>query len=55
VRLVDPFLINDVAMQRTLLDRREMYRVCVENDIPVPRFAVISRCGQRCMSPCALC
>ena len=42
-RLRDPFLINDVSMQHALLDRREMYKVCMAHNIPVPRFAVISR------------
>ena len=42
-RLRQPFLVNDVATQRYLLDRREMYRICMENGIPLPRFAVMSR------------
>ena len=44
-RLREPFLINDIVMQRALLDRREMYKVCIAHKIPVPRFAVISRCA----------
>jgi len=49
VRLREPYLINDVFMQRSLLDRREMYKICMAHGIPVPNFAVISRCV-----PCAL-
>ena len=45
VRLRNPFTLNDVAAQRALLDRRNVYRLLVENGISVPRHVVVSRDG----------
>eukprot|EP00123_Amoebidium_parasiticum_P001100 comp12106_c0_seq1/m.6841 comp12106_c0_seq1/g.6841 ORF comp12106_c0_seq1/g.6841 comp12106_c0_seq1/m.6841 type:complete len:972 (-) comp12106_c0_seq1:73-2988(-) len=47
VELRKPYLINDLETQRWLLDRKKMYEVLMENDIPVPRHAFLERDGDR--------
>ena len=43
VKLRKPMLVNDLESQRLLWDRRTVYKICVENDIPVPNHIVVSR------------
>ena len=43
VELRKPFLINDVVSQRWLRDRRKVFKICEQNDIPVPPHIVVSR------------
>ncbi|GFR40431.1 hypothetical protein Agub_g1005 [Astrephomene gubernaculifera] len=38
-----PFLVNDVFMQDALLDRRRVYRLLVEKNIPVPTHIIVDR------------
>ncbi|XP_071825202.1 inositol hexakisphosphate and diphosphoinositol-pentakisphosphate kinase 2-like isoform X2 [Apostichopus japonicus] len=38
-----PLIINDLENQFTLMDRRKVFRILKENDIPVPRHAVLDR------------
>eukprot|EP00996_Jenningsia_fusiforme_P006434 NODE_77_length_3467_cov_41.352838_g69_i0.p1 GENE.NODE_77_length_3467_cov_41.352838_g69_i0~~NODE_77_length_3467_cov_41.352838_g69_i0.p1 ORF type:complete len:1052 (+),score=181.10 NODE_77_length_3467_cov_41.352838_g69_i0:103-3258(+) len=45
VELRKPFLVNDIAMQRTLLDRRQVYEFLREAGIPVPKHIIVSRDG----------
>lgn len=40
-----PFLLNDLKMQRDLMDRRKVYEKCVEAGIDVPRHVFLSRDG----------
>ncbi|XP_028361235.1 inositol hexakisphosphate and diphosphoinositol-pentakisphosphate kinase 1 isoform X14 [Phyllostomus discolor] len=42
-RLRNPFLINDLAMQYYIQDRREVYRILQEEGIDLPRYAVLNR------------
>lgn len=42
---VRPYLINDLAVQADLLDRRRVYRRLAEVGIPVPKHIVVSRDG----------
>eukprot|EP00048_Salpingoeca_helianthica_P003890 m.71548 g.71548 ORF g.71548 m.71548 type:complete len:1135 (+) comp12954_c0_seq1:1094-4498(+) len=42
-QLVRPFMVNDVSMQKLLLDRRDVFRVLRENGIPVPPHMIVSR------------
>nr|XP_036874769.1 inositol hexakisphosphate and diphosphoinositol-pentakisphosphate kinase 1 isoform X13 [Manis javanica] len=41
--LRNPFLINDLAMQYYIQDRREVYRILQEEGIDLPRYAVLNR------------
>eukprot|EP00775_Hariotina_reticulata_P005842 gene5842-6083_t len=43
VKLRRPFLINDVYMQDALLDRRRVYKILMDNNIPVPRHILVNR------------
>ena len=45
VELHKPFLINDLASQKWLRDRRKVFAVCKQNDIPVPFHIVVNRDG----------
>lgn len=45
VRLRRPLQVNDVESQRVLLDRRTVYQVLEENNIPTPRHVVMNREG----------
>lgn len=38
-----PFMVNDVSMQRVLMDRRKTYALLKKINIPVPRHACMSR------------
>jgi inositol hexakisphosphate/diphosphoinositol-pentakisphosphate kinase len=38
-----PFLLNDLRMQRVMLDRREVYRVLLEAGVDVPKHVVLDR------------
>jgi hypothetical protein len=40
-----PFLLNDLRIQRDLMDRRKVYEKCVEAGIDVPRHVFMSRDG----------
>ncbi|KAG2442512.1 hypothetical protein HXX76_002598 [Chlamydomonas incerta] len=40
-----PFLVNDVFMQDALLDRRRVYKMLVEKNIPVPTHIIVEREG----------
>ncbi|KAG2489657.1 hypothetical protein HYH03_011935 [Edaphochlamys debaryana] len=40
-----PFLVNDVFMQDALLDRRRVYKLLVEKNIPVPTHIIVEREG----------
>lgn len=42
-KLRKPLIINDLEAQFTLMDRRKVFRILKENDIPVPRHAVLDR------------
>ena len=46
VELRKPFLINDLVSQRWLRDRRKVFKVCQQNDIPVPVHLVVNRDGE---------
>jgi inositol hexakisphosphate/diphosphoinositol-pentakisphosphate kinase len=37
VALRDPVVVNDLDKQDMLMDRRDVYRILQENDIPLPR------------------
>uniref|UniRef100_A0A673AWQ3 Inositol hexakisphosphate and diphosphoinositol-pentakisphosphate kinase n=1 Tax=Sphaeramia orbicularis TaxID=375764 RepID=A0A673AWQ3_9TELE len=41
--LVNPLLINDLNMQYYIQDRREVYRILLEEGIDLPRYAVLNR------------
>lgn len=43
VELRHPFLVNDLEMQKTLMDRRLVYEVLQSCDIPVPRHVYVNR------------
>lgn len=43
VKLRNPVLINDVAQQSILQDRREILRVLQEHNVPTPQHIVVSR------------
>ena len=45
VALRRPYLINDLRMQRTLMDRRLVYDLLEESGIDVPRHVFMSRDG----------
>ena len=45
VALRRPYLINDLRMQRTLMDRRRVYDLLEESGIDVPRHVFMSRDG----------
>jgi len=46
VALVQPaFVVNDLAMQHLLLDRRHVYNTLLEHGIPVPRHVCVDRDG----------
>ncbi|XP_056016009.1 inositol hexakisphosphate and diphosphoinositol-pentakisphosphate kinase 2-like isoform X4 [Ostrea edulis] len=42
-QLRQPFVINDLESQYTLLDRREVYKTLFENEILHPRYTVLNR------------
>ncbi|XP_076875773.1 inositol hexakisphosphate and diphosphoinositol-pentakisphosphate kinase 2 isoform X3 [Brachyhypopomus gauderio] len=41
--LRDPFVINDLGLQYSIQDRREVYRILKAEGIQLPRFAVLNR------------
>lgn len=43
IKLRKPFLINDLAMETTLQDRRKVYRLLMGAGIDVPRHIFVSR------------
>ena len=45
VRLRKPFVLNDLGMQRTLMDRRKVYDLLEKSGIDVPRHVYVSRDG----------
>jgi len=45
VALRQPYLLNDLKMQRTLMDRRRVYDLLEESGIDVPRHVFMSRDG----------
>ena len=47
VLLRRPYLLNDLGMQRTLMDRRRVYDLLEESGIDVPRHVFMSRDGYR--------
>lgn len=42
-KLRNPLLINDLHMQYFIQDRREVYRILLEEGIDLPRYAVLNR------------
>lgn len=38
-----PYLVNDLAAQKLLMDRRQVFRRCAEFEIPLPRHAFVNR------------
>mmetsp|Transcript_39332 Transcript_39332/g.111414 ORF Transcript_39332/g.111414 Transcript_39332/m.111414 type:complete len:1167 (-) Transcript_39332:153-3653(-) len=38
-----PYLVNDLAMQHNLLDRRSVYKTLMDNGVSVPKHVVVSR------------
>jgi len=38
VELREPIVVNDLANQRLLMDRRDVYRILEENSIAIPRY-----------------
>lgn len=42
-KLRNPLLINDLNMQYFIQDRREVYRILLEEGIDLPRYAVLNR------------
>jgi inositol hexakisphosphate/diphosphoinositol-pentakisphosphate kinase len=45
VALRKPFLVNDLVSQRSLRDRRKVFKICQENQIPVPLHICVNRDG----------
>ncbi|DAZ95082.1 TPA: hypothetical protein N0F65_002976 [Lagenidium giganteum] len=45
VELRRPVVVNDLAKQFMLFDRRDVYRILQENGIPLPRHVVVNRDG----------
>ncbi|CEG50025.1 phosphoglycerate mutase-like protein [Plasmopara halstedii] len=45
VELRHPVVVNDLSAQYLLQDRREVYRVLQEHDVPTPRHVFVSRDG----------
>ena len=45
-----PYLLNDLKMQRVLMDRRRVYDLLVEAGIDVPRHVFVSRDGYKSTS-----
>ena len=43
INLRKPFLINDFEMQKIFWDRRKVYQMLVDNDIPTPYHLVVDR------------
>jgi inositol hexakisphosphate/diphosphoinositol-pentakisphosphate kinase len=43
IELRKPFLVNDLVSQRWLRDRRKVFQICEQNDIPVPFHLVVNR------------
>ncbi|RUS84821.1 hypothetical protein EGW08_007436, partial [Elysia chlorotica] len=46
--LRSPFIVNDLEMQYVLQDRRKVYSLMEENNIPHPRYAVLDRNDSNC-------
>jgi len=44
----EPFVLNDLGSQHTLMDRRKVYDLMEENGIDVPRHVYVSRDGYKC-------
>ncbi|OQV16333.1 Inositol hexakisphosphate and diphosphoinositol-pentakisphosphate kinase [Hypsibius exemplaris] len=42
-KLRNPFLVNDLEMQKVLKDRREVYKLVKSIDIELPRYAILDR------------
>ena len=51
VALRRPFLINQLGLQRLLLDRRKVYKVLQEHNIPVPPHIIINRSSTSTETP----
>lgn len=47
VKLRQPFVLNDLSMQRDLMDRRRVYDLLEESGIDVPRHVYMSRDGYK--------
>ncbi|TDH71809.1 hypothetical protein CCR75_003535 [Bremia lactucae] len=45
VALRHPIVVNDLSAQYLLQDRREVYRILQEHDVPTPRYVFVSRDG----------
>ncbi|GLD99008.1 hypothetical protein PINS_up007726 [Pythium insidiosum] len=54
VRLRNPLLVNDLDKQDLLMDRRDVYRVLKENNIPLPRHVFMNRDDYRGDQPSEL-
>ena len=44
VELRKPFLINDLKKQHDILDRRKVYKILQDHDIPAPRSHLAPSC-----------
>ena len=47
-----PYLVNDLAMQHVLLDRRLVYKVLQQHNIAVPPHAIVSRDAEGVVQGC---
>ncbi|KAF0697268.1 Aste57867_12040 [Aphanomyces stellatus] len=45
VELRKPIVVNDLSKQNVLMDRRDVYRILKEHDIPTPRHIFVNRDG----------
>ncbi|OQS07556.1 inositol hexakisphosphate and diphosphoinositol-pentakisphosphate kinase [Thraustotheca clavata] len=51
VELRQPIVVNDLSNQNLLMDRRDVYRVLEEHNIPSPKYIAVNRDGYRGSSP----
>ncbi|EQC33156.1 hypothetical protein SDRG_09142 [Saprolegnia diclina VS20] len=47
VELRQPIVVNDLSNQNLLMDRRDVYRILQEHNIPTPKHIVVNRDGYR--------
>lgn len=43
IKKVKPLQVNDLESQKLLWDRREIYRILKENDIPMAKHFIVNR------------
>ncbi|OQS00903.1 inositol hexakisphosphate and diphosphoinositol-pentakisphosphate kinase [Achlya hypogyna] len=51
VELRQPIVVNDLSNQNLLMDRRDVYRILEEHNIPTPKHIVVNRDGYRGSDP----